>query len=255
MTNCLEVDSISKSYVTLAGEKVDALKSLSFSLREGEFLTVVGPSGSGKSTLLHVLAGIESATSGSIQWSGSGSPPRIGFVFQTNTIFPWRTVESNLAYPLELRHVEHSERRQRAVELCGLIGLEWQVFHDKYPKELSGGEKRRVAIGMALARGARLLMLDEPTSQLDYLTKWEMQSMILKLAARERMAAVWVTHDLDEAILLGDRVLILDRGAAKALLKIDLPRPRGRLLLGSGDFNAYREQIVSYHEPARYDGD
>jgi ABC-type nitrate/sulfonate/bicarbonate transport system ATPase subunit len=135
-----------------------------------------------------------------------------------------------------------------------MVGLDWNLFHGKYPKELSGGEKRRVAIGMALAREAQLLLFDEPTSQLDYLTKWSMQSAILDLSSKANFTAVLVTHDLDEAILLKDRVLILDQGAMRALLRIDLPYPRRRSLLGSPEFNAYREQIIRYHGITQFDG-
>lgn len=246
-TNLLEVEGLSKTYETLSGEKVRALNNISFSLKEGDFLTVVGPSGSGKSTLLQILAGIEPSTSGSLRYPRYGKAPRIGFVFQTNTVFPWRTVERNLTYPLELRKIDRATRKRKAVELCRMVGLDWTVFHGKYPKELSGGEKRRVAIGMALAREAQLLLLDEPTSQLDYLTKWSMQNVIRELACQANLTAVLVTHDLDEAILLGDRVLILEQGATRALLNIDLPYPRRQSLFGSLEFNAYREQIIKYH--------
>ena len=252
-TSFLEVGGLSKSYETLAGKKVRALNNISFSLKEGSFLTVVGPSGSGKSTLLQILAGIESPTSGTLRWKQNGNTPRIGFVFQTNTVFPWMTVERNLTYPLELRKLDRATRKRKAIELCKMVGLDWYLFHGKYPKELSGGEKRRVAIGMALAREAQLLLFDEPTSQLDYLTKWSMQSAILDLSRKANFTAVLVTHDLDEAILLGDRVLILDHGAMRALLKIDLPYPRRQSLFGSPEFNAYREQIIRYHGLTQYD--
>ena len=149
-TSFLEVEGLSKSYETLAGKKVEALNNISFSLDEGSFLTVVGPSGSGKSTLLQILAGIESPSSGTLRWKQNGNAPRIGFVFQTNTVFPWMTVEKNLTYPLELRKIDRATRKRKAIELCKMVGLDWHLFHGKYPKELSGGEKRRVAIGMAL---------------------------------------------------------------------------------------------------------
>lgn len=244
----LEVEDISKTYATLSGEKVSALKHLSFSIRKGELVTIVGPSGSGKSTLLHILAGIEEATAGSIRWPTQAAAPRIGFVFQANTVFPWRTIERNLTYPLEVRRVDAPTRRRRAVDLCRLIGLDWGVYHGKYPKELSGGEKRRVAIGMALAREAELLLLDEPTSQLDYVTKWSMQRTILDLASKELFTAVVVTHDLDEAILLGDRVMILERGEVREVIEIDLPRPRDQSMLVSKEFNRYRERIIKPSE-------
>jgi NitT/TauT family transport system ATP-binding protein len=250
MCTFLEVENVGKTYATLSGENVSALKHLSFSIKKGEFLTVVGASGSGKSTLLHILAGIEEATAGSIRWLTHAAPPRIGFVFQANTVFPWRTVERNLTYPLEVRHADAPTRRHRAMELCRLVGLDWDNYHGKYPKELSGGEKRRVAIGMALARQAELLLLDEPTSQMDYVTKWSMQRTILEVAAKEQFTAVLVTHDLDEAILLGDRVMILERGEVREIIEINLPRPRTQSLLVSEEFNHYREQIIKPREPA-----
>jgi NitT/TauT family transport system ATP-binding protein len=247
MPTYLQVNDLSKHYKSLSGNVSVALENLSFSLQQGEFLTVVGPSGSGKSTLLHLLAGIEKPTSGSVTFSSGGNTPRIGFVFQANTVFPWRTVEANLTYSLELRRASRRVRKEKAVELSGLIGLDPEVFLNKYPKELSGGEKRRVAIGMALAHEASLLLFDEPTSQLDYITKWNMQQTITNLSIQKGFTTILVTHDLDEAIILGDRILILEKGIKKALLDIKLPRPRDAEVQASEMFTAYREQIMKSH--------
>jgi ABC-type nitrate/sulfonate/bicarbonate transport system ATPase subunit len=147
--------------------------------------------------------------------------------------------------------IGREERRQRAAELCRLIGLAPEVFLGKYPKELSGGEKRRVAIGMALAYEADLLLLDEPTSQLDYLSRWDLQQTILDIWSRKRFTAVLVTHDLDEAVYLSDRVLVLENSTSKAILRINLPRPRTPALRDSEDFRALKNHLIDYHHKAR----
>ena len=244
MTEFVKIDSISKQYTSVHGNRVNALAEISFVIQSGEFITIVGPSGSGKSTLLRMISGIDTPSVGRIKFCNGTSMPRIGFVFQANTIFPWRTIEGNLAYSLELKGVNRDTRTSKAIELCQLIGLEPDVFLRKYPKELSGGEQRRVAIGMALAHEANLLLLDEPTSQLDYAAKWNMQCTIQDLWAKQKFTAVLVTHDIDEAIFLGDQVLVLNNGNKKATLKIDLPRPREDSLRTSDIFNSYRKQIM-----------
>lgn len=246
----LRLESVTKRYRSLSGKTVEALANLSLSLIEGEFLTIVGPSGAGKSTLLNILAGLDKPTSGRIIFSNKLRKPRIGFVFQSETIFPWRTVERNLTYALELEGIRREGRKQRAEEICRLIGLAPEVFLGKYPKELSGGEKRRVAIGMALAYEADLLLLDEPTSQLDYLSRWDLQQTILDIWSKRRFTTVLVTHDLEEAVYLSDRVLVLEDSTRRAILRIDLPRPRTPALRDSEDFRDLRNQLIDCHNTA-----
>lgn len=244
----VQLDKVSKSYITLAGKEVTALKDFSLSIFKGEFLTVIGPSGSGKSTLLQMLSGLEKPSNGHIRWIDANTLPRIGFVFQTNAIFPWRTIEQNLTYALEIEGVEKSIRKKKAAELCQQIGLSEEVFLHKYPKELSGGEQRRVAIGMALAHDSNLVLFDEPTSQLDYIAKWKMETLILNIWSQRKFTAVLVTHDLDEAILLGDRILLLENGQAQSILPVNLPRPREIDLLNSECVRDLKESIINNNE-------
>ena len=228
----------------MAGGIVHALKSVSLTIEKGEFLTVVGSSGSGKSTLLQLIAGIERPSSGTIKFDSDNSKPRIGFVFQNNTVFPWRTVEENLTYALEVSGVARSTRRATSLELCRTIGLNPESFLQKFPKELSGGETRRVAIGMALAYEANILLMDEPTSQLDYWTKLHMQEMVQSIWMQKAFTTVYVTHDIDESIILGDRVVVFERGEVRYELPIELPRPRDKTMLASAEFCAYRNDIL-----------
>ena len=178
----LACTGISKEYRTTSGQKSLALDDISLGIEEGEFLTVVGSSGSGKSTLLRILAGIDQPSAGSTSVYDEKTDVKIGFVFQGNAVFPWRTVEGNLSYALDMRHSSNEIKRGHAVELCNLVGLvPPDTFLEKYPHELSGGESRRVAIGMALSAGASLLLFDEATSQLDYVSRLRLQMTIQKL--------------------------------------------------------------------------
>jgi len=224
---------------------MDAVRDVSLNIEAGEFLTIVGRSGCGKSTLLQLIAGIEKPTSGAIVIVGENAKPRVGFVFQSNTVFPWRTVSDNLAYALEIKGINRAERSEEARRLCQLVGLAPDQYLKKYPKELSGGEVRRVAIGMALAYESNVLLLDEPTSQLDYLTRLSMQQIVQDIWLKNPFTAVYVTHDIEEAVLLGDRVLLMEHGAVQDTLKIDLKRPRDKSVLDDPLFLSYRDLILS----------
>jgi len=248
MTATIKLTNVSKHFQPLAGHLVQALKYVSLTIEGGEFLTVVGSSGSGKSTLLQLVAGIDQPSAGAIEIVGDAQKPRIGFVFQANTVFPWRTVEDNLAYALELRGLSRSERNHAASEICKMIRLDPSVFLKKYPKELSGGETRRVAIGMALAYEANILLFDEPTSQLDYWTKLHMQEIVQSLWLERAFTAVYVTHDIDESIFLGDRVLVVDRGEVAGQVPINLARPRNKNVLATAEFSSYRDKILNLAE-------
>jgi len=242
----LSCKSLGKQHVALSGDVIEALADLSFDLAEGQFLSIVGPSGSGKSTLLNLIAGVFEPTRGEVRYAGTGSP-RIGYVLQSNALFPWLTVRRNLAYSQDLRRVRRTESDVDAGRLCAQLGLEPQVFLDKYPRELSGGEQRRVAIGMAVAMAPDLLLLDEPGSQLDYEAKWAIQLLVQDIALRHRLAVVCVTHDLEEAVFLGDRVMVLRSGRIADSVDIGLPRPRSNDLRASVEFNAYRKRLMGEH--------
>ena len=241
----IRLRDVTKIYKTVQGALVTAVDSINFDLDANEFITIVGPSGSGKSTILHLVAGIEKPSKGTVEFLSIPTKPKIGFVFQSNTIFPWRTVEHNLSYPLEIKGASHKERLEVATKICQAIGLNPKSYLHKYPKELSGGEQRRVAVGMALTYRADILLLDEPTSQLDYIARLSLHELIVNLWKKEKFGVILVTHDLDEAISLGQRVLILDDGKLKKSLKIELPYPRNECIRNSKLFTDYKEEIIS----------
>jgi NitT/TauT family transport system ATP-binding protein len=248
MATSICCQNLCKDLNSESGETVRALIDVSFSTDEGEFLTIVGPSGSGKTTLLKIIAGIERPTSGIVKFSEQSSQSKLGLVFQNASVFPWRTVKGNLTYALESDGTSKSDREAEAIRLCKLVGLDPGVFLKKYPKELSGGETRRVAIGMMLAAKANVLLFDEPTSQLDYLAKIMIGQMVQSLWLNKRFTGIYVTHDIDEAILLGSRVLILDRGRVKDKFPVPLPRPRNTAMISSHEFSSLREEILRRFE-------
>lgn len=239
----LSCRSVARQHVSSSGAAVDALSDVSFDLPPGGMLSVVGPSGSGKSTLLNLIAGVVAPTRGEILYA-PGPAPRIGYVLQSNALFPWLTVRRNLTYAQDLqRHPRHLSDAD-AEQLCLQLGLAPERFLDKYPRELSGGEQRRVAIGMAVARAPNLLLLDEPTSQLDYEARWALQLLIQDIAQRRGLAVICVTHDLEEAVFVGDHVLVLRDGRVADNFAIELPRPRANDLRAAPPFNAFRLRLM-----------
>ena len=244
MSILILVENVGKDYSTILGQSVTAISNISFSLEAGKFLSIVGPSGSGKSTLLNLLAGVEVLTSGNITINSLSKTNKLGYVLQENALFPWYTVKENLVYALSLKGVDFKEKNSVAKDLCDQLSLPSQKFLHKYPKELSGGERRRVAIGMALALKPDILLLDEPSSQLDYNAKWDIQNLIQKIGQHRRLTVVCVTHDLEEAVFLGDKVLVLNRGTVSNLVHVDLLRPRDNDIRLSGEFNSYRRLLM-----------
>jgi len=214
----------------LRGAPLLVLDRVSFAVERGEFVALLGPSGCGKSTLLRLLAGLEPATEGQLTAEGrriEGTDPERGLVFQDPTLFPWRTVWDNIALGLEARGLlrSHSERVDGALKLVGLSG-----FENAYPHQLSGGMAQRVALARALVNQPRLLLLDEPLGKLDSLTRMTMQGELVELWRRSGFTALLVTHDVEEAVLLASRVIVLsDRPASiKAEVTNRLPYPRHR---------------------------
>lgn len=225
------------------GQIVNALQDVSFDVQAGEFLSIVGPSGSGKSTLLHLIASLLAPDAGQIRHAQAG-PKRIGYLFQNDAAFPWRTVERNLAYIFELRGLQEPERRQRAKQLCELVGLEPEQYLHRYPRELSGGQLRRVGLGMALADSPGLLLLDEPTSAADWLTRRQLQSMIQDVVTRTRTTVVAVTHDVEEAVWLSDRILSLRNGRIEKSIDVPLSRPRTDATRKHESFQRIEDEVV-----------
>jgi NitT/TauT family transport system ATP-binding protein len=211
------------------GERLIALQGIDLAIRRGEIVALIGPNGSGKSTLLRVIAGLLPPDRGGARFDGHpivGPDPRIGLVFQDPRLLPWRTVAANVAYPLELAGVSAPERASRSAGLLQVVGLEGAEA--RRPSQLSGGMRQRAALARALALEPALLLLDEPFSALDELTRERLNLELLAIAARTTTTCVVVTHSVQEAIFLADRVVVLSErpGRVVADLPVDLPRPR-----------------------------
>jgi NitT/TauT family transport system ATP-binding protein len=229
----LRVERVSHVYDDQHGT-VDALDNISFEIQPGEFVCLVGPSGSGKSTLLRIVAGLIQPQQGRVWLDGQVvTTPRssIGIVFQKANLMPWRTVCDNVALPLEMERLPSVEIQQRAQALIDLVGL--TGFEESYPHGLSGGMEQRVAIARALIHNPTVLLLDEPFGSLDALTRERMALELTRIWSTQRTTVVMVTHSIQEAVFLSDRVLVMtDRpGRIAAAIPIDLPRPRDLNLL------------------------
>lgn len=230
------VRALSVSYASPRGT-VTALQDVSLSVDAGEFCCVVGPSGCGKSTLLRVLAGLIPYTAGEVQIrSDGGDRPLTAMVFQDYALLPWRTVLDNVAFGPENRGVPKAERYRHAREILAKMGL--GGFEHAYPYQLSGGMKQRVGIARALANDPEVLLMDEPLAALDAQTRNLMQEELLRIWSQFGKTVVYVTHAIDEAVLLGDRVVVMTArpGRVKAVVPIDLPRPRTLEQKGSARF-------------------
>ena len=224
-----------------AGGGLDALDSASFTVQPREFVCVLGPSGSGKSTLLRILAGLLQPSSGTYRFSTH--EPRIGMVFQQANLMPWRTALANITLPLELQGLPADEARRRARELVELVGL--QGFESAWPRELSGGMAQRVAIARALVHDPDVLLLDEPFGSLDALTRERMWDELSRIWQARRKTVLMVTHSINEALFLADRVLVLTQrpGRIKLDLAVDLPRPRAEEMRYTAHFGALSRRL------------
>src|SRR5262245_24339613 len=238
------IRDLSKSFL-INGRSLTVLKGLNLDIRAGECLVIVGASGSGKTTLLRVLAGLESADGGKVLIDGqpvTGVGKERAVIFQEPRLLPWLTVLGNVAFGLEVRGVSRAQAQERARDYIGLVGL--GEFADAYPRQLSGGMAQRVGIARALTVQPEILLLDEPLGALDAMTKITMQEELARIWSEENVTMVMVTHDLEEAVYLADRVLILpkEKGKAARLIDIDLPRPR---LRSEGRFVRFREELLA----------
>jgi ABC-type nitrate/sulfonate/bicarbonate transport system ATPase subunit len=225
------------------GQPVHVLERVNFQVRQGEFVCLVGPSGCGKSTMLNILGGFLKETRGEIAVEGrpvNGPDPGRIFVFQENGVFPWLTVEQNVGFGLLKRPAAERERRvAHYIQMVGLTG-----FEKSYPRELSGGMRQRVEIARALAAEARVLYMDEPFGALDFLTRLKMRQDLIRIWQAENKTVLFVTHDIEEAVQLADRVLVMSRRPAtiQEEVPIDLPRPRD---LDSPGYLAARDRIFA----------
>ena len=228
------------------GQTVVALDRVSLDVAAGEFLCVVGPSGSGKSTLLRVLAGLLEQSAGEVRIAADHpGAPLTAMVFQEHALLPWRSVIDNVVFGLENRGVPRGEREARAREMLVLVGLTRFARH--YPYQLSGGVKQRVGIARALANDPEVLLMDEPLASLDAQTRAIMQEELLRIWATLGKTVIYVTHSLEEALLLGDRVVLLTArpGRVSQVFPVDLGRPRGLEIRGSQAYGALLEKIWS----------
>ncbi len=239
----LEIKNVSK-FFRADGKEMETLHDINLSIRENEFVCFIGPSGCGKTTLLRIIAGLEDPTSGAVyigdkQIKGPG--PERGMVFQEYSLFPWRTVLDNVAFGLELKGKSKDKRYESARQYIKMVGLE--RFEERYPHELSGGMKQRVAIARALVNDPLALLMDEPFGALDAQTRNIMQSELLKIWQEEKKTVIFVTHSVDEAIYLADRIVIMSArpGRIKDVIEINIPRPRNRT---SPEVNRVRDRIL-----------
>lgn len=235
----LSVNHLTKKY-----NDFTALSDLSLDVNNGEFVCLLGPSGCGKTTILRMVAGLDISTEGELLLDGEkiiGVNKECGFVFQEYVLFPWRTVKGNIEFGPEVKGMPKEERERIAHHYIELVGLDG--FENHYPRELSGGMKQRVGIARAYANNPKLLLMDEPFGALDAQTRNQMQSELLRIWENEHKSVLFVTHSVDEAVYLADRVVVLSArpGTVKQIFKNDLPRPRVRT---SPEANALRNAIL-----------
>jgi len=222
----ISVTALNKTFHTNSGQ-VTALKDISLSIGDGEFFCIVGPSGCGKTTLLRILAGLENFSSGIISIKSTNKDrPINSMVFQEQSIFPWMTVIDNVSYGLRMRGITKKERYQIAQHYIEMIGL--SKFMHAYPSQLSGGMKQRVSVARAFANDPEILLMDEPFGALDEQNRILLQQELLRIWEAARKTTVFITHSIDEALCLGDRIMVMSAhpGMVKTILDVDLPRPR-----------------------------
>ncbi|WP_238996625.1 ABC transporter ATP-binding protein [Paenibacillus pinistramenti] len=240
----ITIENLYRTFSTPSG-KVSALHDIVLQVQKGQFVTFIGPSGCGKSTLLKIIAGLDSHYEGKVELNGKpiiGPGIDKGVIFQEPRLFPWFTVEKNIAANLSLRSPVVRKRVAELIELVRLKG-----FEHAYPRELSGGMAQRVAIARALLRKPDVLLLDEPFGALDAFTRTHMQEVLLEIWERNRTTMLFVTHDLDEAVFLGERVVIMNPrpGHIRNVIGIDLPYPRKR---NTPSFQEFRSLVLNEFE-------
>lgn len=245
MVGNISIKNVRKEFVNQdsSRENIIALNDFSLDIQSGTFVSLIGPSGCGKSTLLRMIGGLDRASGGSIQLDGKeivkpGSDR--GFAFQGSNLFPWLTVEQNISFGLKSRHIYKDSKKdvQEFINLIGLIG-----FEKSYPHQLSGGMNQRASLARALVGHPKVLLLDEPLGALDAFTRMNLQDEILKIWQQHNMTMIMVTHDVDEAIYMSDKVVVMSARPSKveAVIDIDLPRPRAR---AQDTFQVYRSRIL-----------
>ncbi|GAA0463528.1 ABC transporter ATP-binding protein [Streptomyces olivaceiscleroticus] len=255
MNNKISFQGVVKTF-PMKGTDFTALDGVSLDIADQEFVTVVGPSGCGKSTLMSMAAGLEAPTSGRVLVDGrpvTGPGPDRGVIFQQYALFPWLTVRQNVEFGLKLASVPAEERHRRADRAIALVGLD--EFADALPKTLSGGMKQRCAIARAYAVDPQVLLMDEPFGALDALTRVQLQDQLLATWSREKRTVLFITHDVDEAVYLASRVVVMAArpGRVHRIIDVDLPYPRTEDIRLSAEFRQIRNEVwtsVYHQQPA-----
>jgi NitT/TauT family transport system ATP-binding protein len=235
LTKIIDFKSVTRAYETA---KVTAISDVSFTVDEGEFFCLVGPSGCGKSTTLRLIGGIEPATSGTME-----KPSEVSMVFQSGALLPWMSVEENVSFVNKVRNMSQMKIDEQTTKYLKMVDLE--AFRFRYPRELSGGQRQRVGIARALAVEPKVLLLDEPFSALDPVTTDELHECLLKVWQETKKTIVMVSHSIEEALFLSDRIAVMKQGGIKEILAVDLKRPRNE---GAKDFLQLLDKIKSLLE-------
>ncbi len=238
-----------KLFPARRGTQIVALRDLNLHLEENEFVSLIGPSGCGKSTFLHLVAGLDEVSRGELWFDGrliEGPGADRGMVFQSYTLYPWLTVRENIRFALQKSGLSRTEQERRVEEALSLVGL--QEFGNAHPYQLSGGMRQRVAIARALVYRPRLLLMDEPFGALDAQTRRLMQELLLTIWETHRTTVLFVTHDVEEALLLSDRIYVMTArpGTIKAELSVPFPRPRNPELETTPEFLSLRQQLLEW---------
>jgi NitT/TauT family transport system ATP-binding protein/sulfonate transport system ATP-binding protein len=244
----LVVETVSKAFPGVRrGPPTRALEPIDLAVADNDFISILGPSGCGKSTLLRIVAGLEAPSTGRVLVDGRAvaSPgPDRGMVFQSYTLFPWLTVRENICFGLREKGVAQAEQDRIAARFLDRVGL--RGFEDHYPKMLSGGMQQRTALARALANDPKILLLDEPFGALDHQTRALMQELLLGIWEADRTTVLFVTHDIDEAIFMANRVAVMTArpGRVKSDVRIDLPHPRHYTVKTTPEFSAYKARLT-----------
>ena len=244
----LQIDNVSRVFPGVRGsEPTRALEPVSLSVADNDFITILGPSGCGKSTLLRIVAGLDQPTTGSVLLEGekvTRPGPDRGMVFQSYTLFPWLSVRDNVCFGLRERGVPRARQLEVADRFLAQVGL--KGFENHFPAQLSGGMQQRTALARALANDPKILLLDEPFGALDHQTRELMQELLLGIWEQHRKTVLFVTHDIDEAIFMASRVVVMSArpGRIKCDIAIDLPHPRSYKVKTTPQFAAYKERLT-----------
>ena len=242
----LEVRNLTRTFRG-RGSEVTAVSDVSLQVRSSEFVMIVGPSGCGKTTLINIIGGLETADCGDVLVDGrpvSGPGADRGMVFQTYSLFPWLSVQKNVEFGLKMKGIPQAERAQTAKKYIDLVGL--NGFENTFPGQLSGGMKQRAAIARTLANEPEVLLMDEPFGALDAQTRVVMQELLADISRRTGTTILFITHDIDEAVLLGDRIYVMSRrpGRIREVLDVDIPHPRSHRSLVLPEFLKIKEKIM-----------